>query len=68
MSRHGNDHVYSYFPTFFSWVRCQFFMLDDYAYAGTNFRNDFDFYFLHGLHWDANLHKKQEYFYVFKVL
>lgn len=64
MARHGGGHVYSYSPAFFSWVRVQLLMIEDYAYSGTNFWNDPDLALPPASHWDVDLGKTQ-FFFVF---
>lgn len=65
MSRHGGGHVYSYSLALFSWLCRQLIMIEDYTYAGTDFRNDLDLVFPPGSQWDADLGERNI-FYVFE--
>lgn len=38
MPRGGTSQHMHYPPQFFIWIECQLFMVDEYAYVGTNFR------------------------------
>ena len=58
MARHGGGHVYTYPAAFFHWVERQIICIDDYAYAGSDFRNDPDMVLPPGGRWDIDLGKK----------
>ena len=57
MARHGGGHVYTFPPAFLRWFELQVMYIDDYAYAGTNFRRDSDMILPPGAQWDVDLGK-----------
>jgi len=57
MARHGGGNVYTFPPAFFSWIRSQMEMVDNYAYAGTDFRNDPDMVLPPSGCWEVDLGK-----------
>ena len=48
----GGGPRVTYGPTFFRWLRSQLLMVEDYTYAGTNFREDPDLPLLDGVEMD----------------
>ena len=58
MARHGRGHVYTYPATFVHWVERKIICIDDYAYAGSDFRNNPDMMLSPGGRWDIDLVKK----------
>jgi hypothetical protein len=40
MAHHGSVPIVTYGLAFFQWMRDQLVMVEDYAYAGTDFRGD----------------------------
>jgi hypothetical protein len=42
MARHVSGPIIKYNDSFFDWLRPQMLMIDDYAYAGLDFRGDMD--------------------------
>jgi hypothetical protein len=42
MARHGGMPIISYDPSFFQWLRDQFFMVENYAYVRNEFHRDID--------------------------
>jgi len=57
MACHGRGQVYTFPPAFFHWIESQVVMIDDYTYAGTNFRGDPDLVLPCGGWWDIDLGK-----------
>jgi len=63
MARHGGGPVFTYPTAFFQWLEGQIILIDDYAYAGTDFRNDPDMVLPPGSRWDVDLGKKNPFCY-----
>ena len=43
--------IIKYNDAFFDWLRPQILMIDDYVYAGLEFRGDLDLVLPEGFHW-----------------
>ena len=56
MARHGGDGgpMVWYTPQFFIWLRSHTFMIEDFPYAGVNFRGDLDTSLPRGTDWDTS--------------
>jgi hypothetical protein len=51
MAHHGGIPVVTYGPTFFQWLRDRLITIEDYAYAGADFRGDPELGLPKGSHW-----------------
>jgi hypothetical protein len=51
MARHGGMPIIKYDQDFFQWLRDHLIMVEEYAYAGTNFREDPDLALPEGSQW-----------------
>jgi hypothetical protein len=49
MARHVAGPIIKYNDSFFDWLRPKMLMVDDYAYAGLDFRGDPDLTLLEGM-------------------
>jgi hypothetical protein len=65
MARHVAGPIIKYDDTFFDWLRPQMLMVDDYAYAGLDFRGDPDLVLPEDAQW-GELGKKYTIFFLFK--
>ena len=56
MSRHGGDGcvVVRFTPTYFHWLQNQIFAIEDFSYAGIDFRGDPEMSLPPGAQWDAS--------------
>jgi hypothetical protein len=61
MAQHVAGPIIKYDDTFFDWLRPQMLMVDDYAYAGLDFRGDPDLVLPEGAQW-GELGKKYTFF------
>jgi hypothetical protein len=61
MARHVVGPIIKYNDSFFDWLRPQMLMIDDYAYAGLDFRGDLDFSLPEDAQW-GDLGKKYTFF------
>jgi hypothetical protein len=61
MARHVAGPIIKYNDAFFDWLRPQMLMVDDYAYAGLDFRGDPDLALPEGAQW-GDLGKKYTFF------
>ena len=57
--RLGGEHQPHFSKDFFSWLDQEILVVDDYGYAGIDFRNDPDLVLPTGYDWDAALGKKK---------
>jgi hypothetical protein len=58
MARHGGVPIVKYDEVFFQWLRNQLIMVEDYAYAGMDFRGDPDLALPEGSQW-GDIGKKE---------
>jgi hypothetical protein len=58
MTRHGGVHIVKYDDVFFQWLRNQLIMVEEYAYARTDFRGDPDLGLPKGSKW-GDIGKKE---------
>jgi hypothetical protein len=65
MARHVAGPIIKYDDTFFDWIQSQMLMVDDYAYAGLDFRGDPDLVLSEDAQW-GDLGKKYTHFFLFK--
>jgi hypothetical protein len=61
MARHVAGPIIKYDDTFFDWLQPQMLMVDDYAYAGLDFRGDMDLALPEDAQW-GDLGKKDTHF------
>jgi hypothetical protein len=64
MARHVAGPIIKYDDTFFDWLQPQMLMVDDYAYAGLDFRGDPDLVLPEDAQW-GELGKKYTHFFSF---
>jgi hypothetical protein len=67
MARHVAGPIIKYNDTFFDWLRPEMLMVDDYAYAGLDFRGDPDLVLPEGAQW-GKLGKKYTFFFLYVFL
>jgi hypothetical protein len=65
MARHAAGPIVKYDDEFFDWLRSQVIMVEDYAYAGLDFRGDPDLALPEGSQWGTSVRKSLS-FCVFK--
>jgi hypothetical protein len=65
MARHVAGPIIKYDDTFFDWLQPQMLMVDDYTYAGMDFRGDPDLALPEDSQW-GDLGKKYTHFFLFK--
>ena len=53
MGRHAGQSPVVFSTTFFTWFKRQIVAIDEYAYAGVDFRGDPDLVLLEGAQWGA---------------
>jgi hypothetical protein len=52
--RLGSDSEFKFTGDFFAWLRCQLIMIEDFPYAGVDFRGSMDLVLPEGEDWDAS--------------
>ena len=65
MLRLGGGQQMSWRPEFFSWLRHQLIVVEDWPYAGTNFMGDPDLPLPEGEDWDEELSMTLFYFFIY---
>ena len=66
MAQHVAGPIIKYDDTFFEWIQQQMLMVDDYDYAGLDFRGDPDLVLLEDAQW-GELGKKYTHFFFLNV-